>query len=152
MLVVDYYSRFVEVVGLKTMEATEIIQALKSIFARFGIPEMLVSDNGPQYVATQFMSFAEKYGFIHVTSLPKYPQSNGAAERAVQTVKRLMAKSTDFHLALLAYRSSPLDNGYSPAELLMGRKLRSTIPTLPQVLKPETPLSGAIRERVSQTS
>ena len=60
-----------------------------------------------------------------------------------------MAKSVDFHLALLAYRSSPLDNGYSPAELLMGRKLRSTVPVLPQVLKPETPLSGAIRERES---
>ena len=75
LLVVDYYSRFVEAVGMKTTDSNEVIEALKSIFARFGIPEMLVSDNGPQYAATQFKSFSEKYGFVHVTSSPKYPQS-----------------------------------------------------------------------------
>ena len=55
------------------------------------------------------------------------PQSFGEAERAVQTVKRLLKKSDDPYLALLAYRTSPLKSGYGPAEVLMGRWWRSAV-------------------------
>lgn len=109
------------------MLCSTVVGALKGIFARHGIPEMMISDNGPQYIGQGFKDFTRAYGFKHVTSSPRYPQGNGAAERAVQTVKRLLTKSVDPHLAILAYRTSPLENGFSPAELLMGRKLRSTI-------------------------
>ena len=56
------------------------------------------------------------------------PQANGEAERAVETIKAIFHKTNDTYLGLLAYRSTPLENGYSPAELLMGRKIRSTVP------------------------
>lgn len=112
---------------------------MKSIFARHGIPEALRSDNGPQYSADVFSQFADEYGFMHNPSSPKYPQSNGEAERAVQTIKTLLTKNNDPYLALLAYRSTPLENGYSPAELLMGRKIQTTVPMAPSQLIPSLP-------------
>ena len=127
LLVIDYYSCYIEVANAKlsSMTSQNIVQHLQSIFACHGIPETVVSDNGPQYSAALFKSFSEQYGFTHVTSSPKYPQANSAAERAVRTVKGLLNKSDDPYIAMLVYRSIPLENGYSPAELLMGRQLRT---------------------------
>ena len=83
-------------------------------------------------------SFAISYGFRHDTSSPRYPQSNGQVERAVRTVKQLLKKATDPYLALLNYRSTPLSwCNYSPAELLMGRRIRTTLPMLSEQLEPD---------------
>lgn len=137
-------------------KATDVIVHIKSIFARHGVPETLMSDNGPQFSGQAFASFAASYGFRHVTSSPRFPQSNGEAERAVQTVKNLLKKAADRHLALLAYRATPLQSGYSPAQLLMGRRLRTTVPTLPSQLDPVLPdgkafASGDREKRRSDT-
>ena len=56
--------------------------------------------------------------------------------RAVRTVKALLRKNEDQYPALLAYRSTPLQNGFSPSELLMGRRLRTEVPAMPSILKP----------------
>ena len=97
----------------------------QSSFARFGIQETVVSDNGPQYTSHEFTEFARLYGFQHTTSSPLYPQSNGQIERFVQTVKKLIRESKDPNLVLLAYRTTPFPwCKLSPAELLMGRCLR----------------------------
>ena len=122
-----------------------MITHLKSNFARYGIPDTVVSDNGPQYSAADFSNFAMHYGFTHVTSSPKYPQANGEAERAVRTEKNLLKKSDDPYLAMLAYRSTPLENGYSPAELLMGRRLRTMIPTIAKQLAPKLPKGSKLQ-------
>ena len=106
-----------------------------------------MSDNGPQFSSSTFSEFAGAYGFRHVTSSPRHPRSNGEAERAVQTVKNLLKKEQDPYLALLSYRSTPLHNGYSPAQLLMGRRLRTTVPTLPRLLDPLLPDGTAISVR-----
>ena len=145
LLVVDYYSHFIEIAKLSRTTSQGVIDHLKSIFARHGIPQVVVSDNGPQYASSLFKDFANQYGFHHNTSSPRYPQANGEAERAVQTVKRLLLKSKDPYLALLSYRSTPLKIGYSPAELLMGRNLRSNLPTTQQQLKPHTPNQKKVR-------
>ena len=128
LLIVDYYSRFIEIAKLSRATTEQVICHFKSIFARHGIPEVLMSDNGPQFSSKQFTEFAENYQFKHITSSPYFPQSNGEAERAVGTIKRLLNKEKDPYLALLAYRSTPLQNGFSPSELLMSRKLRTNVP------------------------
>ena len=148
LIVVDYFSRYIEVAAMqKTTKSHEVIRALKAIFARHGIPEEVRSDNGPQYASAEFTHFAKEWGFKHTTSSPRFPQSNGEAERAVETTKSLLKKEKDPSKGLLAYRSTPLACGYSPSELLMGRKLRNTIPTFYTVLNPSWPDMDKLRER-----
>ena len=111
--------------------------SLKAIFSRHGIPAVFVSDNGPQFSSKEMTDFATSYGFKQITSSPHYPQSNGLAERTVKTVKSLLEKSTDPYLALLSYRATPLPWCHlSPAELLMGRKLRTDVPQVKEHFVP----------------
>ena len=118
--------------------ATRVIAALKAIFSCHGIPAIFMSDNGPQFAAQEMKEFADSYGFEHITSSPHYPQSNGLAERTVKTVKSLLEHSPDPYLALLSYRATPLPFcGLSPAELSMGRPIRTNVPQLPKNLIPD---------------
>ena len=150
LLVVDYYSRYIEVARLNRTTAEEVIHHTKSMFARHGTPEVVVSDNGPQYSSEAYADFAREFQFQHVTSSPHYPQSNGEAERAVQTVKNLMKKDGDPYLAMLSYRSTPLKCGFSPSELLMSRKLRTNLPMTRELLKPSVPDPSLVRKREKQ--
>ena len=96
------------------------------------------SDNGPQYSSHEFAEFALSYNFQHVTSSPLFPQSNGQAERTVQTAKRLLKNAKDPYMALLTYRTTPLTwCNLSPAQLLMGRCLRTTLPQVDDHLQPQ---------------
>ena len=150
LLVVDYYSRFIEISKLSTASSPQVIVHLKNIFAHHGIPQTVLSDNGPQYSSDQFTTFSQQYGFTHIMSSPKYPQANGEAERAVRIIKELLKQNQcqngDMYLALLAYRSTPIANDYSPYELLMGRKLRTILPILPQQLQPKLPNCLTLRK------
>ena len=81
ILVMDYFSRYPEVMKLSSTTSGGVINALKSILGRHGIPEALISDNGPQFNSHEFEEFTKKYDIRHETSSPHYPQSNGQAER-----------------------------------------------------------------------
>ena len=138
LLVVDYFSRYPELMKLTSTTAPCVVNALKSVFARHGIPVRLRTDNGPQFDCDEMSSFASSYNFEHSTSSPRYPQSNGEVERCVQTIKNLLKKSDDVYLSLLVYRSTPLRwCDTSPAELCMGRRLRTNLPQMPQTLIPD---------------
>ena len=140
LLVVDYFSRYIELSPMnKKKTSTEVCQALQKIFARFGIPERVMSDNGPPFNSVEYVHFAAEWGFEIKHSSPRYPQSNGEVERAVQTVKNVIKKEKDSEKVLLAYRSAPLSCGFSPAELLMGRKIRTLVPMLDTSLDPKWP-------------
>ena len=139
LLLIDYYSRYIELAKLANESSSEVINHTKSIFARHGIPQEVISDNGPQYSSLQYKNFATEYGFLHTTSSPRFPQSNGEAERAVQTVKSLLKKAEDPYMAILIYRSTPLSSGFSPAELLMSRRLRTNLPIVQSQLQPSVP-------------
>ena len=138
VVVVDCYSRFLEVAKLQDEKARTVINHIKSIFARHGIPNIVCSDNGPQYTSREFQDFSTSYGFTHVTSSPRHPSGNGEAERAVRTVKDLI-KAPDPYIALLNYRNAPIHNGYSPAQLLMSRSLNTKVPILPEKLRAKVP-------------
>jgi transposase InsO family protein len=77
ILIVDYYSRYIEISRLEKTTSGVVINHMKSIFSKHGIPEMVISDNGPQYSAAEFTEFSNDYGFTHVTSSPKHPSGNG---------------------------------------------------------------------------
>lgn len=149
LLVIDYFSRYVEVAKLFRTISADIIVHLKSMFARHGIPDQLLSDNGPQFSANTFAKFQEEFGFTHITSSPNFPQANGEVERAVQTVKNLLKMAPDPYKALMAYRATPLESGLSPDELLMGKKIRITVPILPSHLEPNWPYLEQFREKDS---
>ena len=146
-LVIDYFSRYIELVELHSKTAEYVIVALKNIFARHGITAVVCSDNGPCYAATSFQQFAIAYSFQHITSSPRFPQANGEAERGVQIAKNLLRKVADPYLALLAYRVTPIYTGCSPAQLLMSRQLRSTLPLTQSALKPSTPSLQTVADK-----
>jgi len=88
----DYFSSFIEVSRLHAITTNAVVCELKTIIARFGIPEILVTDNGPQFASKEIEAFAMSWSFNHTTTSPRYPQSNGKAANAVKTVKRLFEK------------------------------------------------------------
>ena len=140
LVVVDYYSKYVELQLLSEKTAKAIVTAMKSIYARHGIPQEVMSDNMP-FASREFKDFAAEWGIVTTTSSPTYPQSNGLSERSIQTVKQLLRKAEyegkDVYLALLELRSAPIAGmEQSPAELLMGRMLRTKLPASPMLLKP----------------
>ena len=81
LLIVDYYSKYPFIHRLREFSSKEIISIIKQIFAEQGVLERLISDNGPHFSFQQFREFAKGWDFEHITSSPKYPQSNGMAER-----------------------------------------------------------------------
>lgn len=143
LVLVDYYSNFFELMRLtSSTRAKCVIDAMRSQFARHGSPELLMSDNGPQFSCGEFQEFAKKWDIEHITSSPRYAQSNGQVERAVGTVKNLVKKAIDdggdIQLALLSFRNT-VREGYSasPAQLLFGRRCRTLLPTQRRMLKPK---------------
>ena len=122
---------------MSSTTANVTIQQLRMIFSRFGLPETLVSDNGPQFASEDFRSFCKLNGIHHILVAPYHPSSNGMAERAVQKFKQSFKKLTggtvEQRLArlLFTYRLTPHSTtGRSPAELMLGRQPRSRLDLL----------------------
>ena len=136
LIISDYFSKMPFVRPVNSTSATAAIAAVKGIFSENGIPHKIISDNNP-FNSHEFNDFAKLYGFEVVPSSPEYPRGHGLIERHVQTVKKCMYKcdhsGQDIDLALLSLRSTPLDGNLpSPAELLNGRKYRTTMPSVNQ--------------------
>ena len=119
LITIDYYSRFIAVDELDdSTEAHVVCGKVKYMFCTLGVPNTVVTDNGPQFMSEKFRELLRKWDVQHITSSPKNPRSNGEVERAVRTVKGLMNKNLDWKAALCMYRDTPLANGYSPSQLL----------------------------------
>lgn len=154
VVAVDYYSRYFEIERLYSTTSPAVIRKLKAMFSRNGVPEKVISGNGPQYSSQEFKNFASAWDFQHTTTSPHYPQSNGLAEKTVQTAKTMLnkarAEKKDPYLSLQEYRNTPVDGYKSPAQLLMSRRLRSILPTTATHLQPQVVYQRSVRERRKQ--
>ena len=141
LVTVDLFSDYWEVDRVTDTTSSKIIKVCKANFARHGIPDEVLTDNGPQFSSTDFKTFAHDWEFVHTTSSPHYPKSNGKAESAVKIVKSLIRKATqdgkDVWLAILEHRNTPTEAiGSSPVQRLMSRRTRTLVPTAAEQLKP----------------
>ncbi|XP_039616502.1 uncharacterized protein K02A2.6-like [Polypterus senegalus] len=100
LVVVDACSKWPEVFIMSSTTTSHTIEVLRNLFARTGVPQQLVSDNGPQFTATDFQIFLHKNGIRHITSAPWHPATNGQAERFVQSLKRALRAMTNEKLTL----------------------------------------------------
>ncbi|XP_062713724.1 uncharacterized protein K02A2.6-like [Aedes albopictus] len=142
LVIVDYYSRFVEVVVMRKITAELTIEALFETFTRFGVPEVLRSDNGPQFISETFKSFCKEFGIVQQKTTPYWPQANGEVERMNSSIlKRLrISQETnqdgwkwDLRNFLLMYNSTPHSTtGIAPSALMFGRVLRDKLPSVQQ--------------------
>lgn len=127
-LFIDYYSRWIEVVELRNQTGLEVVRKFRTIIARFGAPIEIRSDNGPCYISKEWNDLMSQFNIKHVTSSPHHHEANGLAERGIQTVKNMWRKEEDKNLALMAYRTTPLESLKRPDELMLGRKTRTELP------------------------
>ncbi len=134
LIIIDYFSKYPVIYELKHATSAEVTKYFKEACSLLGRPSTIVSDNGPQYTGATFKQFIYDWGIEHVTSSPRYPKSNGLAERTVGTVKHILKKCkesrSDIPTALLHLRATPIDSKTpSPGELLFGRQLSTTLPS-----------------------
>ena len=139
----DYLSKYPEVLKIKVKTTHTVINKMKLVLSLNGIPKEIVCDHVP-FASQEMRSFADSWGIKLTHSSPGYAQSNGLAERTVKMVKHVLKKAqqtnTDPHLALLPLRNTPVTGmEFSPAQMLMGRVLRSTLPTSSTILQPAVP-------------
>ena len=134
LVLIDAYSKWIETFVTSSSTSSTVIHHLRATFARFGLPETIVTDNGTCFVSGEFEAFLKSNGIRHVTSAPYHPASNGLAERSVQIIKRGLKKESkgDIHTrlakVLFNYRISPQGTtGVTPTELLLGRKVRTRL-------------------------
>ena len=139
MVVIDAYSKWLEVIPMTTTTAPKTLDMLREIFARYGLPEQLVSDNGPQFTSTELEMCMKANGIKHLNTVPYHPASNGEAQRSVQTFEHsLKASQKDegslsmkLSRFLLAYRNTASSTtGVRPAELLLRHPLRTRLDLL----------------------
>lgn len=141
LITVDHYSDFFEVNMLRDLTPESVIAACKMNFSRHGIPQLLLTDNGTNFVNHKMVKFAVEWSFDHVTSSPYHQQANGKSEAAVKIAKRLMKKAeesgSDFWYVLLHWRNIPNRIGSSPAARLFSRSTRCGVPTSALNLQPK---------------
>ena len=151
LLLGGYYSKFIEVDELKGLSTASEVQVLKTQFCRYGIWEALRCDNAPQLCSEQFKKFCKDFGIHYITSSPHHQQNNGAAERAIQTVKRMWKKAVDKNKAFQGYRSTPVAGlNTFPAQFLMGRRPPNLLLRILQLLRPKEHDPSQVRQQNQQ--
>ena len=147
LVTIDLLSRYLEIQRLPSLTSSTVVERLKTLFARHGIPDIVTSDGGTQFTSQLFQDLSNQYGFQHRVTDPHTPSANGAAERAVRTAKWIL-RQRDPHLALLNYRSTPVEaTGVSPARLLFGRELQTRLPRLRAAISGKSETLEAARRK-----
>ncbi|XP_054272675.1 uncharacterized protein K02A2.6-like [Macrosteles quadrilineatus] len=134
LIVVDSFSKWLEVVLVPSTDSRSTIKVLRSLFATHGVPDTIVSDNGSAFTSQEFRSFNESNGIRHVVVASYHPSSNGQAERMVQTTKNSLRRILQgdwqkrFAQFLISSHITPhCSTNMSPSELLFGRRIRTIL-------------------------
>ncbi|UYV64628.1 K02A2.6-like, partial [Cordylochernes scorpioides] len=138
LVIVDAYTKWLEIFILRDITSKTIVDCLRQVFARFGLPEFLVTDNGRQFVSREMEEFTRMNRIRHTKTSPYNPSTNGLAERYVREFKTSLKKNnekddleTNLQRFLFAHRAFPQSVlKESPAELLMNRRLKSRFSNL----------------------
>jgi RNase H-like domain found in reverse transcriptase/Reverse transcriptase (RNA-dependent DNA polymerase)/Integrase zinc binding domain/Integrase core domain len=150
LITVDHYSDWFEVDLLDDQTAKSVIKKCKKNFVAHGIPEIVICDNGVQFLSKEFRDFAQKYEFKISTCSPYHKEGNGKAESAVKIAKSLIKKSivskTDLELILLGWRNTPNKIGTSPTQRLLSRRTRCQVPCAPELLLPK--VVDGVKEKI----
>lgn len=155
-VVVDYFSRWVEVEVMTKIDSTETIKRLKCIFARFGVPITLKADNGSQFVSQEFKSYCKVYNIGLVSTIPYWPQQNGEVERQNRSILKVLTiaqnKKVDWRdelqRYLIMYRSTPHSVTLkSPAELMFNRNIKDKLPSISQPLEVDEEVRDRDKEK-----
>ena len=134
LVIVDAHSKWPEIIMMNSTTTSATIRVLRDLFSKYGIPNQVVSDNGPQFSSEEFRHFLKMNGVKQVLVAPYHAASNGAAERMVQSFKRSLSASKSTNRStqqcldsfLLTYRSTKHPTtGQTPASLFLGRELRT---------------------------
>ncbi|XP_026548252.1 uncharacterized protein K02A2.6-like [Notechis scutatus] len=154
LIIVDSFSKWIDLALLPSTTTLAITKALTRVFVTHGLPDTIVSDNGPQFTSCKFEVFAANLGIRHALTAPFHPASNGMAERAVRSVKEALERfgPIDWHSKLSRYlltqHTTPCTTtNKSPADLLMSRRLRTTLDRLHPHYTPVTPLASDSQAR-----
>ena len=110
LVLVDYYSCAIFECKLKSLQSSDVIDALKDMFCDIGTPDKLISDNAKYFTSDEFSRFMMDWSICHITSSPRYPQGNAHAEKAVSIVKQLYDQCQDVKLGLLLLKTTPISN------------------------------------------
>ena len=149
LVTVCHFSDWIEVDQLGDTLSSTVIDKTKTHFARYGVPAICHTDNGPQFISEQYRSFSVAYGFKHTTSSPFYPKGNGRAEAAVKVAESMLKKADDFHSALFLYRNTPpRGHTYSPAQCMFLCRTRTLLPTTDDLLAPAMINFGIVKEDI----
>jgi RNase H-like domain found in reverse transcriptase/Integrase core domain/Integrase zinc binding domain/Reverse transcriptase (RNA-dependent DNA polymerase) len=153
LVIVDAYSNWPEIFKTTSTTTARTTQMLDEAFARHGLPDTLVSDNGPQFISTEFKSFCNKNGIEHIRTAPYHPQSNGRAEKFVDLLKTGLNKATGnsdekLRQFLTTYRFTPsyVLGNKSPSELINNRIMKTRL----DLLKPPQPVSHIRNENMER--
>ena len=132
LVIVDSYSKYPCIHPTTSVSSKATTDLLEQDFAHFGYPHTIVTDNSSSFLSSEFQSWCQERGIVHLTGAPYHPATNGAAERLEQTFKQALTKSPKSALQefLMQYRRTPLSLSYSPSELLNGRQIRAKIDVL----------------------
>ena len=158
-LIMDAHSKWLEAHIVESATSAAAIQKMKASFASHGLPVTLVTDNRSAFTSQEFEEFLTKNGIRHIKTSPYHQASNGLIERAVQTLKLALKKGAgkDLKSCLMRfrfrYRMTPhASTGVSPAELLMGRRLRSHLSMIhPGVKEIEEATQELVQKKVRAT-
>ena len=132
LVIADAHSKWLDAHIMSSITSKKTITVLRSVFAIHGLPQKVVTDNGPSFTSDEFLQFMKANGIVHITAAPYHPSTNGLAERGVQTLKQGLKRTPGETIQerlsrfLFNYRITPHSTtGIAPSELLMKRRLRS---------------------------